>query len=160
MQPSRLDLRIWLAVAPTLPASMLCDWHRIGSDSNTQQMDVDNSETDSDYNPDPNDLVNFVADMYQTPGPGAGQHGPICYGWERGCTCHGCLTDTAWHGPQNGTQGITNHANGQDMLLEHKQRQDAPGPAQSRSVRGCTVSTVGIQTIVLYLRWTRPMYSI
>ena len=41
-------------------------------------MDVDtqhNSETDSDYNPDPNDFVNFVADMYQTPGPGAGQHG-------------------------------------------------------------------------------------
>ena len=38
-------------------------------------MDVDtqhNSETDTDYNPDPNDLVNFVADMYQTPGPGAG----------------------------------------------------------------------------------------
>ena len=99
------------------------------SDSNTSQMDVDtqhNSETDSDYNPDPNDFVNFVADMYQTPGPGAGQHGPICYGWERGCTCHGCLTDTAWHDPQNGTHGITNHANGQDMLLEHKQRQDAP----------------------------------
>ena len=26
----------------------------------------------------------------------------------------------------NGTHGITNHQNGQDMLIEHKQRQDAP----------------------------------
>ena len=45
-------------------------------------MDVDtqhNSETDSDYNPDPNDFVNFVADMYQTPGPGAGQHATAPY---------------------------------------------------------------------------------
>ena len=50
----------------------------------------------------------------------------VIYGWERGCTCHGCLTDTAWHDPQNGTHGITNHQDGQDMLIEHKQRQDAP----------------------------------
>ena len=35
----------------------------------------------------------------------------------------GCLKSM---NPQNGTHGITNHANGQDMLLEHKQRQDAP----------------------------------
>ena len=28
-----------------------------------KQMDMDNSETDSEYNPDPNDFVNFVADM-------------------------------------------------------------------------------------------------
>jgi hypothetical protein len=42
---------------------------------------MDNSETDSDCNPDPDDFVNFVADMYQTPGPGAGQHGPIYMPW-------------------------------------------------------------------------------
>ena len=29
------------------------------------------------------------------------------------------LPSRVWHDPQNGTQGITNHANGQDMLLEH-----------------------------------------
>ena len=74
-------------MAPTLPVSIIpCCATDIGSvsDSNTLQMDVDtqhNSGTDSDYNPDPNDFVNFVADMYQTPGPGAGQHGPIHMLW-------------------------------------------------------------------------------
>jgi hypothetical protein len=71
--------------------------------------------------------------MYQLPGPGAGQHTPtFVMGAERGCTFHGCLTDAEWHAPPNGTHGITNHANGQIMLLEHKLRQDAPPrpPAQ------------------------------
>jgi hypothetical protein len=72
------------------------------SDSNTQQMDyalhvqmdVDNSETDSDYNPDPDDFVNFVVTMYQTPQvPVPASTAPICYGWERGCTCHGWVLD-------------------------------------------------------------------
>ena len=81
---ARPDFRVFAVLLP-----FPCCATDIGSvsDSNTSQMDVDtqhNSETDSDYNPDPNDFVNFVADMYQTPGPGAGQHGPICYGWERG----------------------------------------------------------------------------
>ena len=55
-------------------------------------MDVDNSETDSDYNPGPNDFVNvnFVADMYlRRQVPGAGQHGPICYGGSVGARAMG-----------------------------------------------------------------------
>ena len=84
-QGSRVDLRIWVGSGANIARfhTFPCCATDIGSvsDSNTQQMDADNSETDSDYkyNPDPDDFVNFVADMYQTPGPGAGQHGPICY---------------------------------------------------------------------------------
>ena len=55
-------------------------------------MDVDtqhNSETDSDYNPDPNDFVNFVADMYQTPGPVPASTAPYVMGGSVGARAMG-----------------------------------------------------------------------
>ena len=83
-QGSRVDLRIWVGsganIARFHAVRLTSDRCPIATRSTWTYVDTQHSsETDSDYNPDPNDFVNFVADMYQTPGPGAGQHGPICH---------------------------------------------------------------------------------
>jgi hypothetical protein len=96
------------------------------------------------------------------------QHGPICYGWERGCQFHGCVTDTKWHDPREWKlwhplthawhHQPTINQDGQELLLENKQRQDAPpSPVPNAEASGDAGSRDSVH--VLYLRWASPMYS-